>query len=47
MLESTQKVCKNVGLTSFSKENYSLDQALLCWDIACHFQWQEVLNVFT
>lgn len=48
MLKRTQKVCENVGLTClFSKEEYSLDQVLLHWDIAHHFQWQEVVNVFT
>lgn len=48
MLKRTQKVCENVGLTCLlKKEKYSLDQILLCWDIAHHFQWQEVFSVFT
>lgn len=48
MLKSTLKVCKNVGLIYLLlKEKYSLDQVFLCWDIAHHFQWQEVLSVFT
>lgn len=32
---------------SFLRENYSLDQVLLHWCIAHHFQWQKVLSVFT
>lgn len=48
MLKRTQKVCENVGSTCLlKKEKYSLDQILLCWDIAHYFQWQEVFNVFT
>lgn len=31
----------------FSKENYLLDKILFHWDIAYHFHWGKVLNVFT